>query len=209
MTHRRLQPRQRREHLLDTGAALFAKKSYEDVLMEDVFKRAGVSRALLYHYYSNKRDLYIAIFKRAVNRCPARLSRDPRSSLADQVATALEAHIQSFIDHPCEAVTINRGVLSDDPAIQAIVAKEPLNVAGRLLVERLIAQGSVRNATEVAVEGWLAFVRAACMKWLDSQNISRADLAEICLRAFDCTLAGVCCSTVADWPAVSVGHVCG
>ena len=187
MTRRRLERPQRREELLDTAAALFAEKPYEDVLMDDIAARAGVSRALLYKYYPSKRDLYVAIFTRGSNRFLARVSRDPQLPLAEQLGTALEAHIQSFVDHPFEAVTINRGALSDDPAIQAIIAEE-LNVVGQRLIDKLVAKGCPRDATEVAVEGWLAFVRAACVKWVQSQNISRADLTEMCLRAFDCAL---------------------
>jgi AcrR family transcriptional regulator len=187
VTRRRLQPQQRREQLLDTAAALFAEKPYEDVLMEDIAARAGVSRSLPYQYFSSKRDLYVAIFKRGSNRFLARVSPDPQLPLAEQLATALEAHIQSFVDHPFEAITINRGALSDDPAIQAIIAEE-LNVVGQRLIDKLVAEGCLRDATEIAVEGWLAFVRAACVKWIQSQNISRADLAEMCLRAFDCAL---------------------
>ena len=188
MTGQRLKPQQRRQQLLDVGAAMFAEKPYEDVLIEDIAARAGVSRALLYHYYPNKRDLYVAIFKRASARFLARDSPDPQLPLAEQLAAGLEAHIQSFVDHPFEAVTINRGALSDDPAVQAIIAEE-LNVVGQRLVNELVAEGHRRDVTEIAVEGWLAFVRAACVKWVQSQNISRSDLTEMCLRAFDCVLA--------------------
>ena len=187
MTRRRLDPHLRREQLLDTAAALFAAKPYEDVQMDDIAARAGVSRATLYHYYPSKRDLYIAIFKRASDRFLARVSPDRQLPLAEQLAAGLEAHIQSFVDHPFEAVAINRGALSDDPAIQAIISKE-LNVVGQRLVNELVAEGHPRNVTEIAVEGWLAFVRAACVKWIQSQNISRTDLTEMCLRAFDCAL---------------------
>ena len=183
----RLEPQQRREQLLDTGAALFAEKPYEDVLVEDIAARAGVHRATLYHYFPSKRDLYVAIFKRASNRFLARVGPDPQLPLAEQLAAGLEAHIQSFVDHPYEAVTINRGALSDDPAIQAIIAEE-LNVVGQRLIDKLVAEGRPREVTEIAVEGWLAFVRAACVKWIQSPNISRADLTEMCLRAFDCAL---------------------
>jgi AcrR family transcriptional regulator len=188
MTHRRLEPEQRREHLLDTGAALFAEKPYDDVLVEDVALRAGVSRATVYHYFPSKRDLYVAIFKRASVRFLARVNHDPRLPLAEQLATAFEAHIQSFVDHPFEAVTISRGALSDDPAIQAIVAEE-LNVVGQRLIDQLVAEGCPRDPTEIAVEGWLAFVRAACVKWIQSPSISRVDLTQMCLRALDCALA--------------------
>jgi AcrR family transcriptional regulator len=184
---RRMRPEQRREQLLDIGAALFAEKPYEDVFVEDIAARAGVHRATLYHYYPSKRDLYVAIFKRASSRFLARVSPDPQLPLAEQLAAGLEAHIQSFVDHPFEAVTINRGALSDDPAIQAIIAEE-LNVVGQRLINQLVAEGCHRDATEIAVEGWLAFVRAACVKWIQSENISRADLTEMCLRALDCVL---------------------
>jgi len=187
VTQRRLKPQQRCEHLLDTGAALLAEKPYEDVMMQDIAARAGVSRALLYHYYPTKRDLYVAIFKRASDRFLARVGPDRELTLAEQLAIALEAHIQSFVDHPFEAVTINRGALSDDPAIQAIIAEE-LNVVGQPLIDKLVAEGRLRDAAEIAVEGWLAFVRAACVKWIQSQNISRTDLTEMCLHAFDCAL---------------------
>lgn len=187
MTRRRLEPQQRREHLLDTAAALFAATPYQDVRMENIAAHAGVSRATLYHYYSNKRDLYVAIFKRASDRFLARMDQEPQQGLAEQIATALEAHVESFVDNPFEAVTMNRGALSDDPAILAIVAKE-LNIVGQRLVDQLVTEGYLRDSSEIAVEGWLAFVRAACVKWSDSPNISRADLTETCLRAFDCTL---------------------
>jgi AcrR family transcriptional regulator len=187
MTPRRLRPQQRREHLLDTAAAMFAEKPYDDVMIQDIAARAGVSRALMYRYFSTKRDVYVALFKRASDRFLARVSPDPRLPLAQQLATAVHGHIQSFVDHPFEAITINRGAFSDDPAIQAIVA-EQLNVVGQRLVDRLVAEGHPRDATEIAVEGWLAFVRAACVKWSDSQRISRAHLTEMCLRALDCAV---------------------
>ncbi|MCV7090991.1 MULTISPECIES: TetR/AcrR family transcriptional regulator [Mycobacterium] len=187
MKRRRLEPQQRREQLIDTGAAMFAEMPYEDVQMDDIAARAHVSRATLYHYFPCKRDLYAAIFRRASSRMLAHMSDDPQLSLAEQLATGLEAHIQSFVDRPFEAVTINRGVWSDDPAVQAIVAEE-LNVVGQRLIDQLVEDGCLREAAEIAVEAWLAFVRAACVKWIESKNISRADLTEMCLRAFDCAL---------------------
>lgn len=187
MIRRRLAPQQRREQLLDVGAAMFAEKPYDDVFVEDIVMRAGVSRALFYHYFASKRDLYVAIFKRASDRLLARTSPDPKLPLADQLAKGLEAHIQYFADHPFEAVTLNRGALSDDPAIQAIITEE-LNVIGQCLIDKLVSEGRRRDGTEIAVEGWLAFVRGACVRWAQSREITRAELTDMCLRAFGCAL---------------------
>ncbi len=166
---------------------MFAEKSYDDVLVEDIAANAGVSRALIYHYFSSKRDIDVALFKHASGRLLARASPNPELPLAEQVTTALEAHIKSSVDNPFDAATINRSALSDDPAIQAIVA-EQLDVVGQQLVEKLAAEGRPPGVSEIAVEGWLAFVRAACLKWIDSQTISHEDLTEMCLQAFDCAL---------------------
>lgn len=187
MRRRRLQPQQRREQLLDIAAAIFAEKPYDDVMVRDIAAVADVSRALLHHYFPSKRHLYVAIFQRASDRFLARVSGEQQLPLAEQLATALEAHIQYVVDYPGEAVTINRIRSSGDPAIQAIVAEE-LSVVGQRLVDQLVAQGHPRDAGAIVVEGWLAFVRAACVKWIDSPNISRADLTAMCLRAFDCAL---------------------
>jgi AcrR family transcriptional regulator len=203
MTGRRLEPQQRREQLLDIGAAMFAEKPYEDVFIEDIAGRAGVSRALLYHYFPSKRDLYVAIFKRASNRLLARANPDPQLPLAAQLADGLEAHIQYFADHPFEAVAINRGALSDDPAIHAIITEE-LNVVGQRLIDKLVAEGRRRDFTEIAVEGWLAFVRAACVKWVQSQKITRAELTEMCLRGFKCALG--CPGTPREQPKELVNN---
>jgi AcrR family transcriptional regulator len=100
VTRRRLQPQQRREQLLDIGAALFAEKPYKDVLLKEIVARAGVSRHLLYHYFPSKRDLYIAIFERASDRFLARVSPNPQLPLAERLVIGLEAQIQSFVDHP-------------------------------------------------------------------------------------------------------------
>lgn len=95
------------------------------------------------------------------------------------------SHIQSFIENPFEAVTITRA--SNDPVIEAIVL-EVLSAVGEPLIDQLVAGGSLRGPTEIAVESWLAFVRTACVKWIESQGISRDELSVMCLRAFDCAL---------------------
>lgn len=183
----RLDPQQRREQLLDVAAAMFAERPYDDVFVEDIAACAGVSRALLYHYFPSKRDLYVAIFKRSSHRLLARTNPDPLLPLTEQIASGLESHIQYFADHPFEAIAINRGALSDDPAIQTIITEE-LSVIGRRLTDKLVAEGHPREIAEIAVEGWLAFLRAACVKWVQSQTITRADLTALCLRASDCVL---------------------
>ena len=56
----------RREQLLGLGMELFSTRAYEEVWIEEIAERAGVSRGLLYHYFPTKRDFYVAVARAAV-----------------------------------------------------------------------------------------------------------------------------------------------
>jgi AcrR family transcriptional regulator len=198
MKRRRLRPQQRRDELLDVGAALFAQKPYDEVLMGDIADRAGVTRSLMYHYFPTKRDFYVGIFQRASDRLLASTEPHETRSLSDQLRAGLNAHIQYFVDHPREAVTVNRGALSDDPAIQAIITEE-LGIIGRRLVEGLDLHDHAHDVAVLAVHGWLVFVRAVCVEWIQTQKISRTELTQMCLHAFAGAVA----------PAVDLGAALG
>lgn len=188
MAGRRLSPQQRRDQLLDVGAALFADKPYEDVLMEEVAERAGVTRGLMYHYFPNKRDFYAAIFQRASDRLLAAADLDDDRPFPQLLAAAVDTHIQYFVDNSRTGITVNRGALSGDPAIQAIIADE-LDTVGRHLLDKLGLTGHAREVGAIAIHGWLVFGRTACVEWLQSQSISRDELAQICIGAFNGAMA--------------------
>lgn len=187
MTRQRLSPERRREQLLDIGAALFAEKPYESVLMDDVADRAGVTRRLLYRYFPTKRDFYTAIFRRASDQLLASSAPAGDRSADEQLRTALDTHIQYFVDNPRDALTVNRGALAGDPVIQAIIAEELAMVAQRIL-DATGLHGHAREIAAVAVHGWLVFVRAICVEWVASQTISRAELTQMCLDTFRAAL---------------------
>lgn len=52
---------ERMQSILDTGAALFADKGYDATSMRDIATAAGVSKALLYHHFASKEDIYARI----------------------------------------------------------------------------------------------------------------------------------------------------
>ena len=52
------------------GEAVFSlmdKKSYEEIRVSDIVKRAGVSRMTFYHYYEQKEDALADYFHEIVN----------------------------------------------------------------------------------------------------------------------------------------------
>lgn len=54
--------------ILDSAVALFTSKGFQATRMEDVAKKAGISKGLTYFYYKNKEDLFMALTKKAFDQ---------------------------------------------------------------------------------------------------------------------------------------------
>ena len=87
--NRRLNPAERRDQILDAANSLFAERGYEDVLVEDISRAAGVTRGLVHHYFGGRKDVYLALLERLGGRAAAsRRSQRSRASGGHGVALA-------------------------------------------------------------------------------------------------------------------------
>lgn len=58
---RQTQAALRREQLLEVAFALFAERGYRATSVRDITRAAGVTEAVLYHYFGNKADLLTSV----------------------------------------------------------------------------------------------------------------------------------------------------
>ncbi|UKY54508.1 TetR/AcrR family transcriptional regulator [Streptomyces inhibens] len=180
-TRRRLAPAERRSQLLGVGAQLFAAKPYDEVFMEDVAERAGISRALLYRYFPNKRDLFAAIYQQAADQLLADTALDPALPVVEQLSAGLDVHIDYFVANRNTVLAANR-VLAGDPVIQAVITDELAELRRRLLYSTGLGDGP-RELVSAALMSWLVFVRTLCVDWLTNQSFSRTELRAMCVGA--------------------------
>ena len=52
-------PEEKRQAILDAGFRVFARNSYKHSPMQEVAGEAGISKSLLFHYFRNKKELYL------------------------------------------------------------------------------------------------------------------------------------------------------
>ncbi|MDI2131331.1 TetR/AcrR family transcriptional regulator [Yinghuangia seranimata] len=180
-TRRRLSPDERRRQLLDAGAELFAAEPYDAVLMENVAERAGISRALLYRYFPNKRALFAAIYQQATKRLLADTPIDPASPVFEQLSAGLDVHFDYFAANRNTVLAANRE-LAGDPVIQTIVNDELAELRQRLL-DASGVDGRARDMASAALTGWLLFVRVLCVEWLADGTFTRPELHAMCVGA--------------------------
>lgn len=178
---RRLTPDLRRAELLDVGAQLFAELPYEQVQMDQVAARAGISRTLLYRHFPKKSALFAAIYQRAAQTLQDHVRLDPDLPLTEQVAAGLDAHLEYFETNRNTVLAANRA-LAGDPVVQAIVFGEHAAMREVMLAAGGLT-GAERDAMSAVVTSWLMFVHTLCLEWLEHDSLSRAEVRAACLGA--------------------------
>ncbi|WP_406285014.1 TetR/AcrR family transcriptional regulator [Embleya sp. NBC_00896] len=197
---RRLPPADRRAQLLAVGARLFSAAPYDDVLMEDVARQAGVSRALLYQHFPSKHALFAAVYQQATDRLLEATTLDPGATFVEQLAQGLDAHLDYFITNRHAVLAANR-VLAGDPVIQTIMTDELDALRSRFLGVLPLAEERTHAAVSATLKAWLVFVQVLCVDWLTRETCTRTELRDTCIGAAIGALRPLLSEDPApDWP---------
>jgi AcrR family transcriptional regulator len=103
-----------RAALVSSARALFAERGYAAVSIEEIVRRARVTRGALYHHFDDKSDLFRAVFE-SVQQDLAKRLMQAASSQPDE-AKHLEIGCHAFLD-ACTEPDVQRIVLLDGPAV--------------------------------------------------------------------------------------------
>ncbi|MFL0292702.1 TetR/AcrR family transcriptional regulator [Mycobacterium sp. SMC-18] len=184
MARSRLTPDQRRDQILDLGMAAFSVLPFEQVAMEDIAAQAGISRALIYHYFPSKKELFAALWARAHEK----LAHDSHFTAVDtvraQIRGALVAHFTFYEQNLTLMMIANRSAIAADPAVRSPITFELTRLRDHAL-DALDLAGSGRDLVSVALSGWLALVREVALEWLELQSFSRDAAVDLCMTALD------------------------
>lgn len=85
----------RRTEILDAAEAVYAECGWDAVTMDQVARRARLSRALLYVYFRDKGDLHMGLVERALEELRRRFeaAREGRASGIEEVAAIGQAYL--------------------------------------------------------------------------------------------------------------------
>ena len=99
---RREEKDRRRSEILDAAAAAAAEGGFDAITMDQVARRARLSRALVYVYFEDKAALYLALYERALELLLeqfARATQDAPNGLA-RLAAMGRAYVAFSQEHP-------------------------------------------------------------------------------------------------------------
>jgi AcrR family transcriptional regulator len=101
MRSRRLPATERRAQLIDVGRAVFAKHGYEGTSVEEIAKRAKVSKPIIYEHFGGKEGLYAVVVDREMDYVERRIIEAISSGLPrERVERASLAFLSYVRDHP-------------------------------------------------------------------------------------------------------------
>ena len=186
---RRLSPEDRRSELLALGAEIFGQRPYDEVRIDEIAERAGVSRALMYHYFPDKRAFFAAVIRTEGDRLfeATNTSDTPGQSLFDRVRAGVLAYVRYDEEHPHGAWAAHMGVGRSDPLLQGIEEVDNDRQANRIMA-RLIEKAGTLDADvdrdlRVTLYGWLAFTFELCRQRILNPSLDAEQVADACAHA--------------------------
>jgi AcrR family transcriptional regulator len=177
----RLDVDERRRRLLERGAELFAQHSYDELSMAAIARAAGVSKALLYHYFPSKQAYFSATLEQKAAELAARVAPDPSQPPAEQLATGLDAFL-AWIEENGQAygkLVRSAGAVAD---VGELIEEVRAATAAQI-VRGLPGEPTSRRRT--AVRAWLWFMDGAILDWLEHGDLERAELHALLLSALE------------------------
>jgi AcrR family transcriptional regulator len=185
----RLAPAQRREQLVDLGAALLSGRRLEELSIDEIAEEAGISRGLLYHYFSGKREFHLAVLQRMADRVVAITAPSGRGEPLDQLVGSLEAYVGFVRENHTAYASFVRAAAAGDADYQRLHDEARAALTDRIFVtadaEALSALGLADTpAVRLMVRGWSAMVEDVVLSWLDDgAGVARSELLDMLARS--------------------------
>lgn len=184
----RLQVDERRAQLVALGLRLFSERSYDELSIDDIAQAAGISKGLLYHYFSSKREFYAATVRSAAGSLLART--DPGEGAdPEALLLALDAYLSFAEEHASAYVALMRSGVGHDAEVAAIVEDTRARFVARLAARLGLVDLAPR--VRLALRGWLGFVEGSSLDWLARRDLPRDELRDLLAQMLVSTLLAV------------------
>ena len=177
----RLQVDERRRQLVELGARLFAQHSYAELSMAKIAREAGISKALLYHYFPSKQDFLVATLADGAAELARRTEPDPGLAPLEALAGSLDGYLAWIEDNEAAYLKLMENAGSV-PEVRSIVDGIRDATSARIL-DGVGAGDPPPPAQRAAVRGWLWQMDGVILDWLEHRDMSRAEVRDLLLGA--------------------------
>jgi AcrR family transcriptional regulator len=170
----RLDVDERRRRLLELGAELFTRFSYDELSMARIAKEAGISKALMYHYFPSKEAYFVATLEEAAAELQARTRPDPALEPLEQLAGSLDAYL-GWVEENTDSYAKLIQSAGAVPEVRALLDTVRGDTAARI-IDGVRGEREASPVLRTAVHAWLWFMDGAILDWVEHRDIDRQTL---------------------------------
>jgi len=176
------------------GAEVFGKRPYDEVRIDEIAERAGVSRALMYHYFPDKRAFFAAVVKDEAYRLYEATNTEPTTGLTffEEIRAGVLAYMAYHEQNPEAAWAAYVGLGRSDPVLLGIddeaKNRQMDHIMGRIgeFVSAIPGQTlkpEIERDLRVIIHGWLAMTFEICRRRIMDPSTDAVRLADSCAHA--------------------------
>jgi AcrR family transcriptional regulator len=177
----------RREQLLRVGVELLRVRTPDEISVDDLARRAGISRGLLYHYFEDRDAFVVAVLERASEELRQALRVDPQLAGRERVEAAIDAFMRYAEAHAAGFRAVLTGGVTNRNVAALIERTRERDLDAFVIGVAAItpdpetARGS--KVLRAALHAHMHFMEGAIVRWLARREITREQLRELILRA--------------------------
>ena len=193
----RLDVDERRRQLLEASARIFTERRYDDVSMSEIAAAAGISKGLLYHYFTNKQELFRATLEDAAHEIAIRIEPDESLPPAERVSASIDAYLDWIEAHEASYVRLIEDLASVGE-VHELLSRVREDTA--MLIASQAVDGEPPRALVTAALGWLWSMDGVCLDWLARRHMTRQQVRDLLLA----TLFGAVTAAASIEPSIEL-----
>ena len=182
----RLTSEDRSAQLIALGVASLADRPLHSLTIEWLSAEAGVSRALLFHYFGSKQGLHREVVRVARDSMLRATEPAPELEPLERLHDTLTRIVQFVHDHHGTFYSLVRGVASADLEVREVVEQARVEQAERVIAVFLQLGMPDTVLLRVALRSWVAFAEEALVDnvaGVSSTQLPDAEFVDFLVRS--------------------------
>jgi AcrR family transcriptional regulator len=174
----RLSPEERRAQLIGLSLEMLRDRALHELSVDELAAAAGISKALVFHYFGSKPELLQAVAAAAADEFIAVTEPDPTLPLEDQLEQSMAAFVRYVADNQVGYVMLVRGPASTDDAMRELFERTRTRVVDRI-IDKLGPLDPPPAGFRLVVRGWVAFAEEVTTTWVNDPSVDEDALLRL------------------------------
>ena len=172
----------RRAQLVQIGLELLPTTPVQELTIDEVARRAGISRSLLFHYFATKREYYTAVTRAAADLLMEHLRPRPGTAPDEQVAGMLDRYVSWVETYRETHLAFVRGAAGGDPWVAEVYEETRARLVEVALTALDLPDDALRRQLVLA---WFAFTEDLVGSWASEPTMTRPELLALLRDVLD------------------------